>query len=108
MFNNKQVLTESSIAEMHKLSAETNQIKYAPDAVKGAQYGIGEWIMETNSQGNAASVAVPALNGIWPMIDLCRGYAFVVFTGAFSGDQKKDFYMHLKAIIDDNIGSGCQ
>jgi hypothetical protein len=38
------------------------------------------------------------------MIDLCRGYAFVLFTGAFSGEQRKDYYMNLKSIVDLTLG----
>lgn len=107
-FNNKQILTESSIAELQKMNAEVSQIKYAPKAVEGAAYSLGQWIIDTTADGRPATIAVPSLDGSWPMIDVCRGYAFVLFTGDFSGEQKKDFYMNLKGLIDDNIGEGCK
>jgi CubicO group peptidase (beta-lactamase class C family) len=107
-FNNKPVLTESSIAELQKMTAEANQIKYAPKPAEGAAYGLGQWILETTPEGKPEVIGVPSLNGSWPMIDLCRNYAFVLLTGNFSGEQKKDYYMSLKAIIDENIGGGCK
>jgi CubicO group peptidase (beta-lactamase class C family) len=103
-FNNKQILTEGSVAELQKMTTEANQVKYAPKAVEGAAYGLGEWIIETTPAGRPETIAVPGLNGIWPMIDLCRGYAFVLFTGAFSGEQRKDYYMNLKSIVDLTLG----
>lgn len=106
-FNNKQVLTESSLAMLHNLSAETNKIKYAPPAVLGLNYALGEWILETNEKGKAIAVAVPSLHGTWSMLDFCRGYACVIFTNELSGDQNRNIYMEIKSIIDDGFGSNC-
>jgi CubicO group peptidase (beta-lactamase class C family) len=107
-FNNKPVLTEASVLELQKITAEANQIKNVPKAVEGSAYGLGQWKIETTPDGKPETIAVPSLNGIWPMIDICKGYAFVLFTGAFSGEQRKDFYMNLKGIVDDNISGGCK
>lgn len=107
-FNNKQILTESSVALMHTLTTEASQVKYAPAPVMGLNYALGEWILETNAQQKASSVAVPSLQGTWPMIDLCRGYACVIFTNELSGEQNRNVYMDIKATIDDVVGGNCQ
>ncbi|WP_170234161.1 serine hydrolase domain-containing protein [Segetibacter aerophilus] len=107
-FNNKQILTEASVALMHTLTTEASQVKYAPAPVAGLNYALGEWILETNAQQKASSVAVPSLQGTWPMLDLCRGYACVIFTNELSGEQSRNLYMDIKATIDDVVGGNCQ
>jgi CubicO group peptidase (beta-lactamase class C family) len=107
-FNNKQILTEASVGLMHTLTTEASQVKYAPTPVAGLNYALGEWILETNAQQKASSVAVPSLQGTWPMIDLCRGYACVIFTNELSGEQGRNLYMDIKATIDDVVGGNCQ
>jgi len=106
-FNNKQILTESSIATLHGLSAEANQLKFTPVIDAGLNYATGEWILETNAQGKASSLAVPSLVGTWPMIDLCRNYAAVIFTKQLTGEQNRNIYMDIKATIDETVGGNC-
>lgn len=108
VFNNKPVLTESSVALLHTLTTEANQVKYAPAIVTGLNYGLGEWILETNREGKAGSVAVPSLQGPWPMLDLCRAYACVIFTNDAPSDQNRNLYMDIKSTIDDVVGGNCQ
>lgn len=106
-FNNKQVLTESSVAILHTLTTEASKVKYAPPSVAGLDYALGEWILETNSQGKASSVAVPSFQGTWPMIDLCRSYACVIFTNPLSAEQNRNLNMDIKSIIDAKIRGNC-
>jgi CubicO group peptidase (beta-lactamase class C family) len=105
-FNNKQVLTESSVALLHTITTEATQVKYAPPPVAGLSYGLGQWVLETDAQGKASAVAVPSLHGPWPMLDLCRGYACVIFTSN-TDEQNKNVYMDIKATVDDVVGGNC-
>jgi CubicO group peptidase (beta-lactamase class C family) len=107
-FNNKQILTETSVAMLHTLSVEAGQIRYAPAIDAGLNYALGEWILEEGSQGKPATVGVPSLQGTWPMIDLCKGYGCVIFTNELTGDISRNFYMDLKATVDDMVGGGCK
>lgn len=107
-FSNKRLLTESSVAMMHTLTTEASQVKYAPAPVTGLNYGVGEWILETNTQGKASAVTVPSLQGSWPMLNLCRSYACVIFTNELLGEQNRNLYMDIKATIDDAVGGNCQ
>lgn len=106
-FNNKQVLTESSVAMLHMLQVSPDQMKFIPPTLQGLDYGFGEWILESNAQGKPVTVGVPGLQGTWPMLDLCRRYACVLITKESAGEQKRNFYMDLKASIDDGLPAAC-
>jgi CubicO group peptidase (beta-lactamase class C family) len=105
-FNNKQVLTESSVAMLHTIQVSPDQMKFIPPTLQGLDYGFGEWILEPNAQGKAGTVGVPSMQGTWPMLDLCRRYACVLFTKESAGEQKRNFYMDLKATIDEGLPAG--
>jgi CubicO group peptidase (beta-lactamase class C family) len=107
-FNNKQVLTESSIATMHTLQVSPDVMKSAPENLKGLDYGLGEWFLETNEQGKPTTVGTPSLQGTWPMLDLCRKYACVIFTKETANEQKREYYLRIKATIDDMMPGGCR
>jgi len=107
-FNNKPVLTESSVATLLTLTTEASQVKYAPKPAEGLNYALGAWILETDAQGKASALAVPSLMGTWPIIDLCRGYACVVFARQIPGEQTRDLYMDIKATVDDMAGGNYQ
>ena len=108
VFNNKQVLTESSVEMLHTLSAEAAKIKYAPKTVEGLNYGMGEWILQTNAQGKTTAATVPSLQGTWPMVDLCRGYASVIFTKELRTEEDRNLYMDIKATIDNGFPGNCK
>jgi CubicO group peptidase (beta-lactamase class C family) len=99
----KRILSEASIAEMQKMQTGSAVLKYVPLAAQGYSYGYGDWIMATDSKGNATAVSNPALSGTWPMIDYCRGYAFILFVKPQSNELKQDLYTSLKDAIDQQI-----
>jgi CubicO group peptidase (beta-lactamase class C family) len=107
-FNNKQVLTESSIAMMHTLQVSPDAMKFIPENLKGLNYGLGEWFLDTNEQGKPITVGAPSLQGTWPMLDLCRKYACVIFTKETANEQKRDYYLNIKGTIDDMMPGGCR
>ena len=121
-YNGKQILSEKSINEMRKIQNKTSEIKYAPKSAEGYRYALGSWVVEekTNSSpvgdsqregaklGEGAALASPGLFGTWPMIDYCRGYAYIVFVKNFLGEERADVHKELKKIIDKQIPSGCK
>lgn len=108
IFNGKRILSEKAIADMQTVRTTSAMIKYAPKAAAGYNYGFGEWIMETDENGNATVVASPGLFGTWPMIDKCRGYACIFFTKGLLGEEKRDIYLDIKKSIDEYIPSVCK
>jgi hypothetical protein len=47
--------------------------------------------------------ASPGLFGTWPMIDFCRGYAYIVFVKNLLGEARADAHLEIKKIIDKQI-----
>ncbi|HEX8357211.1 MAG TPA: serine hydrolase domain-containing protein, partial [Segetibacter sp.] len=106
-FNNKQILTPASVEMLHTLTTENSKIKYAPKTVEGLNYALGEWILAADAQGKTSAVAVPSLKGTWVMMDICRGYACVIFTKDLPGEQLRNVYLDIKSTIDNSIGGNC-
>lgn len=105
-FNNKQILSEESVALMHQLQASSIPAKNLPKQAEGWSYGLGEWIIETSPKGGASVVTVPSLTGTWPVVDLCRGYAFVVFTKELNNEPARNVYLSIKSVVDDSMPAG--
>ncbi len=108
MFEGKRILSEKAIAEMQKKQTGTAAIKYIPPIAMGYEYGLGEWIMETATDGNANVVSCPGLFGTFPMVDNCRGYAAVIFVRTLLNEQKKDIYLSVKDAIDQQLTTNCK
>jgi CubicO group peptidase (beta-lactamase class C family) len=106
-YNGVQVLSEASVNLMKEIQTKPDLIKYAPKAAEGFNYALGSWVME-EKDGTATCLTSPGLFGTWPMIDFCRGYAYVVLTKSLLGEEKADAHMELKKIIDDQVPSVCQ
>lgn len=102
-FNGKPVLTESSVATLLSLHETIDKIKNAPVLVQGSNYAFGSWILDENNKAFTA----PSYIGTLPILDLCRKYAYVIFTNELSSPPTKDFYNNIKASIDEAIPGAC-
>lgn len=105
-YNGVQILSEHAVNEMMKIRDTQAQIKYAPKAAEGYLYASGSWVMESKD-GSATTLACPGLFGTWPMIDFCRGYAYIVFVKNMLGDERANVHRSMKEIIDEQIPSTC-
>jgi CubicO group peptidase (beta-lactamase class C family) len=108
VFNGKRILSEKAIADMQTAQTTPSMIKYAPEVAKGYNYGFGEWILDTDENGNSTVVASPGLFGTWPMVDKCRQYACIFFTKGVLGEEKKEIYLDIKESIDAQIKNTCK
>lgn len=108
MFNGKRILSEKSIAEMLTARTTPAMIKYTPKETQGYQYGLGQWLLETDGNSNGTVVAAPGFSGTWPMIDFCRGYAFLLFTKGELNEERKDLCMSIRSLLEDNFPAKCQ
>ena len=106
-YNGQQILSEKAVQQMQEIQNTSAQIKYAPKAAEGYTYASGSWVMEYNN-GVATALASPGLFGTWPMIDFCRGYAYIVFVKNLLGEERADVHRELKKIIDDQVPSTCR
>jgi CubicO group peptidase (beta-lactamase class C family) len=108
MFNGKRILSEQAITDMQTVRTTPPMMKSVPKGIEGYSYGLGQWILEADEKNVGTVVVGPGLSGTWPMIDKCRGYAFLIFTKGDLGEEKKNIYMDIKASIDEQIASTCK
>jgi CubicO group peptidase (beta-lactamase class C family) len=108
LFEGKRILSEEAIREMQKMQTGRAVIKYVPQVAEGFDYGLGEWILAKDSKGDATVVSSPGLFGTFPYVDICRGYACIFFVKTLLNEQKKDFYLTLKEVIDKQLTGNCQ
>lgn len=106
--NGVQVLTEKSVNEMMKVQTNALPIKYAPKSASGFNYAAGSWAIEENKNGVATCLASPGLFGTWPMIDFCRGYAYIVFVKSLLGEERAGVHLEIKKLIDKQTPSVCK
>ena len=64
--------------------------------------------MVEEKSGNATALASPGLFGTWPMVDFCRGYAYILFVKNYLGDEKANAHMEIKGVIDEQITGECK
>ncbi|MEO6315352.1 MAG: serine hydrolase domain-containing protein [Chitinophagaceae bacterium] len=108
MFEGKRILSEKSIAEMQRVQTGSAAIKYQPAVALGYAYGLGEWIRDKDAAGAGTVITCPGIYGSYPLVDYCRGYAYLVFVKTLQNEQKKEFYDSLKDAIDAQISSACK
>lgn len=106
-YRGKQILSEESINALMQIQTKPGLIKYAPKSAEGYNYALGSWVIE-EKDGNATSLASPGLFDTWPMVDLCRGYAYLVFVKNLLGEERADEHIELKKLVDEQIPSTCK
>ena len=106
-YNGKQVLSEESVNEMLKIQTANVPKRFSPKAAEGFNYALGSWVVE-EKDGNATALASPGLFGTWPMVDFCRGYAYILFVKNFLGEERANAHLEIKALIDEKIKEKCK
>ena len=106
-YNGVQILSENAVQQMLVVQNKPEQIKSAPKSAEGYTYASGSWVIEEKN-GMATCLASPGLFGTWPMIDYCRGYAYIVFVKNLLGEERAGVHRELKKIIDKQIISACK
>ncbi len=102
-----QFLSEESVEEMRKMQNSLEQVRFAPKSAEGYMYALGSWAIEPGSNGQANTLASPGLFGTWPMIDYCRGYAYLFFVKNLLGEERAGAHIEIKKIIDKQVASSC-
>lgn len=103
----KQILSEESIEELIRIQTKPELIKSAPKAMQGYNYALGSWVLE-EKDGKATALASAGLTGTWPMVDYCRGYAFLLLTKEPVEKEKEGLYTELKKVVDAQSSATCQ
>lgn len=109
--NGIQYLTAESVSMMREIQNDKVPEAYAPESSKGFKYALGSWASDGKSVGNkimANVLASPGLFGTWPMIDYCRGYAYLVFVKDLLNEEKAKIHLDVKNIIDKQMKTECR
>lgn len=102
-----QILSSEAIAEFRKIYTPAGTMKNSPKGIADFDFALGAWAQEP--QGDQASIiTVPSLGGTIPVVDFCRGYAFVYFLKELSDDKKGEAYNDIKASLDSSMDSKCK
>ncbi|GAC1705012.1 MAG: hypothetical protein NVS9B7_08020 [Flavisolibacter sp.] len=107
LYKGTRILSEASIKALRTTQTKPSQIKYSPFANQGFGYALGSWVIDQDSQGQATLLACPGLNGMWPVVDFCRGYACIFFSKRLLTDQKPDLYGKITAALAEKLHSKC-
>jgi len=106
-YQGRKILSAEAVNQLLQVQTKPGQIKYAPKAAEGYNYALGAWVIE-EKDGAATSVASPGLFGTWPMIDYCRGYAYLFFVKNLLGEERADAQLEIKSVIDEKFGNTCK
>ena len=94
VFKNKQIISEKSLAELATIQVASNLIKQAPKTVIGYSYALGTWAAE-GSNTKATTLSCPGFYGTYPWVDVCRGYAAIIFTKTDNEENKKATFTNI-------------
>jgi CubicO group peptidase (beta-lactamase class C family) len=106
-YKGKQIISDESIDEMMKINTKTEEIKFAPKSATGFNYASGSWVIEEKDK-TATTLASPGLFGTWPMINYCRGYAYLVFVKNLLGEERADAHLQIKTVVDEQFNTQCK
>jgi CubicO group peptidase (beta-lactamase class C family) len=106
-YQGKRILSEAAVDQMLEVQTMTDKIKYAPKAAEGYNYALGAWVIESRNN-HATVVTCPGLFGTFPIIDFCRGYAYLFFVKNLLGEEKADAQMEIKTAIDEKFPTTCR
>ncbi len=107
-YNGVQILKEESVKEMMQLQTKPELIKYRPEVADGYGYAMGSWVIDQDADGNGIALAVPGLSGSWPMINYCRGYAYLLLVKTPISEEKANELAGLVNIVNHQIQTTCR
>jgi CubicO group peptidase (beta-lactamase class C family) len=107
VYKGQRILSEESVKELRKIHASGDLIRQAPDIAKEFQYALGSWVVEENSATEASVLTAPSLGGSFPLIDFCRGYAFVYLQKELTEEPRANTGWAVKEILDGKFKTSC-
>ncbi len=101
-FNGKQVLTEESVNILLSIQAKMTEIKNVPKELQQSDLALSSWIVGKNDKDEPIVFSAPGLNGMYPVIDICRGYAFIIFPKN-EADVKRELVQQARSMIEEAV-----
>ena len=106
-YGGKQIISEESVTQMMQAQTTLNLIKSPPKSMQGYDYALGSWIMEADANAKSTIVSCPSFTGTWPVIDYCRGYAYLLLPKKIFEEDKVEVNKQVKAVLDEKMGAKC-
>ena len=103
----QKILSAESVQALRRINTEPALIKNAPDLTRSFQYAFGAWVPEQAGK-EAQVLAGPSFGGTLPVVDFCRGYAFLILLKEETEDAKADVYAGVKEVLDGRFGKKCE
>ncbi len=102
------ILSETAVAELRTVQTTAPLIKYAPEATRGFDYALSAWAPEQRGEKQATVLTNLSFGGTLPIVDFCRGYAFLLLLKEPTDDPKANLYAPVKGALDDRFRNGCR
>lgn len=106
VYKGQRILSEESVKQLRQIHADA-ALNNAPPQAAGFMYALGTWSPEQNGK-EATVLTAPSLGGTVPVIDFCRGYAYVYLLKDLTEDQKANAYNDIKAVLDEKFNASCK
>lgn len=106
--NGQKVLSPESVAELKKIYSAAGALKGTPKGTESMDYALGLWAPEQKSGAEAAVLMAPSFGGTLPVVDFCRGYAFVFLLKDLNDDARLDVYRDIKGELDAAYPGRCK
>ena len=108
IFNGKRILSEKAVVDMETLQIDASLMKDLPPSLTGFTYGVGEWVLDKDANGQSTVIGFPNMYGSLFFVDKCKGYTFALLTKSLQMESKKETYLAIKKIVDGIIqDNGC-
>jgi len=103
-----QVLSPESVALLRRVHTANFALNNSPDETKGFQYTLGAWAPEQNQNQEATVLIGPSIGGTLPVVDFCRGYAYLLLLKEPTDDAKANVYNEVKNVLDGAFPNQCK
>ena len=103
-FEGKKVLSEKAVEEMETAQFASLPVKYTAKGLQSAHFGLGAFIIESNSAGAATTLACPNEYGVVPFLDKCRNYTAVLIVEK-PDEEKKPLLQSMMNLIGEQMGA---
>ncbi|MEI6946531.1 serine hydrolase [Paraflavisolibacter sp. H34] len=86
-YKDKRILSEEAVLELRRIQTRPDLIKYKPEGTNGYAYALGAWTSGEGAGKEASVLLAPSFGGTVPVIDFCRGYAFIILQKDLKEDK---------------------
>ena len=101
------VLSENAVNELLGQQVKRETVVFTPKSAEGFSYALGNWVMDTGKDGSPVVLASPGMAGTWPMIDRCRGYAYLLIPKEPREDEKAAVHLAIKKTLENHFPANC-